>query len=484
MNYSNSVKGLLTNSSELAIGGQSQEPGNGNDGEAEGLPSLPFPGLDETASDVGEDTGRPTNSGLSIFARRRVGDKGLALRHASKSLSEVVSLYMGIDTAEWSLRLGSEDLAAMAGVFEQLLGQGEVDSDERRFVVKRIGLPWRYKLCIADSLELSFPGPDHPEIPVRVEAGARVCLMHGESLEDEVVRVLGWWLAWADDDIRSAMRLSRVDVCQDLQMSLQAFNYMSKLVGSDSRLVVSRGRYRQAFPTGNGFTGFAIGKNEIRLRVYDKLVDAEKKGTLELWTDVYRGDAESFVVPDGQVVARVEFQLRGEFLRGLELPGMPGGVRTLADFKRFAAPILDYLSSDWFKLAKPGQGKQHERPILPIWKAIRVGFVTVHWSELTEKVKRRARGAVADVERVFDMAVGCLATAAAVLARVDGDEVPKSLGDVLSVLRTRMRDDLDKWMSKAERRYRQLAYSSKNAPVYRDIWTGQPIPLPVPVTGV
>jgi hypothetical protein len=409
--------------------------------------------------------GRPTNSGLSTFAKQAT------MKHpnALKSSSKVVRLYMGIDTAEWSLRMTSADLFGMASVLDQLVGLGEVDDEDRRMVVSRVGLPYRYKLALADGFDLYIPAPEHPEIPLRVHAGARLCMMLGDALEEEVLRTVAWWVGWSDADILGQLTLSRVDICQDVLMAVRTFDEVSRLVASNSSKVVTRGRYRQAFPTGTGYTGFAIGKNEVRLRFYDKQLKAKQNGTWEMWSEAYAKDGEAFAVPDGEVVARVEYQLRGEFLRGccthskghtdgVKCPGL----RTLPEFKQHATLVLDYLSDDWFRLAAPGQGKDHERPMLPVWKAIRVGFVEMDWSQVTEKMRRRAKGAVGkNVDRLLGMAAGCLASAAAVLGHHDGGDSGIGLGAALGQLRQHIDRDAAKWQRGRDRRYSALRYSSK-----------------------
>jgi hypothetical protein len=102
-----------------------------------------------------------------------------------------------------------------------------------------------------------------------------------------------------------------------------------------------------------------VGKGDIRQRVYDKGLKAGKDGTLPMWSKVWSdadGQGDAFVIPDGYVLARFEWQLRRGFLRELAELGGPMKVRTLAEFKQCAPSILEYLCNDWFKFCGPEQG--------------------------------------------------------------------------------------------------------------------------------
>jgi steroid 5-alpha reductase family enzyme len=100
--------------------------------------------------------------------------------------------------------------------------------------------------------------------------------------------------------------------------------------------------------------------------------------------------------------------------------------------------------------------------MLPVWKAIRVGFVEMDWSQVTEKMRRRAKGAVGkNVDRLLGMAAGCLASAAAVLGHHDGGDSAIGLGAALVQLRQHIDRDAAKWERGRDRRYSALRYSSK-----------------------
>jgi hypothetical protein len=438
-----------------------------------GAPELGLAGADGFA-------GPSTNRGLRNFAK----GKSLELHKASKGLSKVDVKYLGIDTADFSIELSEDELSHIEPMLLGLVGQGENSHLDQRFVVSLLKLPYRYKVAVADGVELYVPSKDHAYLGLKVSAGARVCLS-AEDVEREACEVLSWFLLGEPEQLREKVCLSRVDTCLDVLMTERAFQHVSGLVARKSSLVVTRARMKEPFIDGDRYTGFAVGKDKIRLRLYDKGLKAGKDGTLEMWSKVWSdadGEGDALVVPDGYVLARFEWQLRRKYLGELAEIGGPMKVRTLAEFKQCAPSILEYLCNDWFKLCGPGRGKQHERPMLPVWKAITAGFTSGSWSDVEVKVKRELRRVVpGNVDMLFGQAAGCLASAAAVLGHRGGQDEAQSDAVILAALRTYMHEDLGHWQAGCDRRFKQLAYNSKNTAVYRDIWTGEPIVIAPPV---
>jgi hypothetical protein len=439
-----------------------------------------FPGSNLGADDV---AGPSTNRGLLNYAKK----KDLGDCKASKGLSKVDVKYLGIDTADFSVELTEDELSYIEPMLLGFIGQGEISAfDDQRFVVSLIKLPYRYKVSVADGVEVYIPSKGHAYLGMKVSAGARVCLS-AEDIEHEACEVIGWFLLGEPEQLAGKLCLSRVDVCLDVLMTERAFQHISGLVARKSSLVIARARMKEPFIDGDRYTGFAVGKDAIRLRVYDKGLKAKRDGTLQMWGTVWSdadGQGEGFAVPDGYVLARFEWQLRRGFLRELADFGGSMKVRTLADFKQCAPSMLEYLCNDWFKLCGPGRGKKHERPMLPVWKAITAGFVSGVWSDVEVEVKRKLRCAVpGNVDKLLGMAAGCLASVAAVQGQRSGQGEAKSDVAAVAALQGYMRDGLEQWQAGRDRRFKQLAYNSKNMAVYRDIWTGEPMPIGSSVEG-
>jgi hypothetical protein len=352
-----------------------------------------------------------------------------------------------------------------------LVGQGELLHFERPYVVSRVGGFYRYKVAVADGVDLLFPPRERAYMGVMVHAGARVCLS-SVDVEREACEVLGWFLP--DDDLAARLSMSRIDGCLDVLMTEGDFQVMSGQVAKKSVVVVTRGHSKEPFIDGERYTGFAVGKGDLRLRVYDKGLKAGKDGTWPMWSAVYAPGVEAYTVPDGMVLARFEWQLRRGFLKQIKTPDGRFPATTLAGFKDAAPMIFEYLCDHWFSLRGPARGGKHERPMLATWKAITAGFVDAPWSELSTEVKRVLRREVStNVPRLLDMAGGVVATVAAALGHRHGGDSAMGLAAVLLELKRHIEGDTNKWHRRRDRRYSELRYNSKvNVLPYVNPFTG------------
>jgi hypothetical protein len=427
---------------------------------------------------VGVVAGTSTNRYLPNY----VSSESLADSKALKPLSKVDVKYRGLDTVDFTIPVSEDDLENIEPMLLGLVGLGEVSHFEHRFVISRVGGFYRYKVAVADGVDLLIPPQGRAYMGVMVHAGARACLSSAD-LECAAAEVLSCFLP--DDDLVARLSISRIDVCLDVLMLERDFQVMCGQVARKSVVVVSRGRSRTPYLDGARYTGFAVGTGEVHLRVYDKGLKAGKDGTWTMWSGVYAPGDEAYTVPDGMVLARFEWQLRRKFLKRMETPDGRFPALTLAGFRKAAPTILEYLCDDWFSLRGPARGGKHERPMLATWKAITAGFVDAPWSEVTTDVKRVVGRAVAgDLDKLVGQSIGCLASAAAVLGHHRGADGPMSDGAMMAVLLEHIKRDRATWLSTCDRRYKQLAYASKNTRVDADAWLSQPIPIPAVLASV
>jgi hypothetical protein len=453
--------------------------GGNTSGVPEGDADL-FPSLGVFVADdaVGAVAGTPTNRYLPNY----VGSEGLADSKALKTLSKVDVKYRGLDTVDFTIPVSEDDLENIEPMLLGLVGQGEISHFEHRLVVSRVGGFYRYKVAVADGVDLLVPPQGRAYMGVMVHAGARACLSSAD-LQGAACEVLSWLLP--DDDLAARLSISRIDGCLDVLMTERDFQLMCGQVARKSVVVVTRGRSRVPYLDCDRYTGFAVGKGEVHLRVYDKGLKAGKDGTWGMWSEVYAPGVEGYRVPDGYVLARFEWQLRRNFLKQIQTPDGRFSALTLAGFRQSAPMIFEYLCEHWFSLRGPARGGKHERPMLSVWKAVTAGFVDAPWSELSTEVKRVVGRAVGgDVDKLVGQSVGCLATAAAVLGHHSGADGPVSDGAMMAVLLQYIKRDRENWLSTCDRRYKQLAYASKNTRVDADAWVGQLLPLPAVVAAV
>ena len=173
------------------------------------------------------------------------------------------------------------------------------------------------------------------------------------------------WLGLLQDMGVDVLRtqVARVDLCLDLLLAaplvredLEA-QAVSRASLDDSYL--SR-RFRRDFET------FELGKKPLRLRIYDKIREAVKRGSLPKWTDVWGLDP-------GEIdhhVWRVEFEVWRSRLRGF-------GIDTYEDLEQHIGVLWEYLVGSekepgWFSLRTPTANKQRcRRPVSPLWQIVR-----------------------------------------------------------------------------------------------------------------
>jgi len=448
--------------------------GGNTSGEPEGATDL-FPSQGGFVADagVGGVAGTSTNRCLPNYANSVT----LAVSNALKPLSRVDVKYRGLDTVDFSIPVSEDDLSNIEPLLLGLVGQGEVSHFEHRFVVSRVGGFYRYRVSVADGVDLLVPMQGHAYMGLKVHAGARVCLS-SPDLESAAREVLSWFVS--DDKLPEHLALSRIDGCLDVLMTERDFQFMCGKVAKNSVVVVTRGRTKTPYLDGDRYTGFAVGKGEVHLRAYDKGLKAGKDGTWGMWSEVYAPGGEAYAVPDGYVLARFEWQLRREFLKQMQTPDGRFLALTLAGFKQAAPMIFEYLCDHWFSFRGPARGGKHERPMLPVWKAITAGFVDAPWTEVSIEVKRVvARAVVGDVDKLIGQAKGCLASAAAIQGHHSGTDGPVSDGAMMAVLLEHIKRDRESWLSTCDRRYKQLSYASKNIQVHASAWVAQSIPVPV-----
>jgi hypothetical protein len=430
--------------------------------------------------------GSPSNTNLPIFA---VG-ASLADRDAVKRAGKFPVLHLGFDTIEWNYKLDDLRLAGLVCPLAPMVGAGEQVDSQYSFVVTRVGgFSYRYKVQFSCGFDVYLPDLGFSRYGLRVVAHSKACVL-ADDIEADVLAVLGYLLG-LDVEGMAPLVLSRVDVCLDVLMPDADFQRFSGQVAGRSSSVVTRARHMSGWIDSGRYTGVSIGKEQVKLRAYDKGAEALVGGDWPFWSQLY-GRGESFEVPVGQVVARFEFQLRREALRDWNKEQLPDGLDTLEHFRNASGDVLHYLCTDWFRLAGAARGHEHERRSLPFWRGIRDGFVSSAWSSYSGVLRRKLKRSVSsNLGKLTDMAAGCLASMAAVLGHTQEDErssaeddrpSPSAVSDTaaLGFLRQHIDHVRAKWEAGRDRRFKQLKYPAKNVPVeptYRDIWTGQAMPI-------
>ena len=181
-----------------------------------------------------------------------------------------------------------------------------------------------------------------------------------------------------EDAAHYPMRINRLDVALDVRgldtNTLRIDEWRTGWVG-----YAKPRDFRLDARSGN-LTGFHVGsyKGNVSLKVYDKVAEAEKRGTLGFWCSVW-GVAEG---EDVGPVTRFEWSAR---CYQAKLPGL----RYLSEytFEGFLG-LLNYASQRWGSLRVPSADANHKSrwPLHPLWVELQ-GFIATYSEGYAEMVR-------------------------------------------------------------------------------------------------
>lgn len=188
-----------------------------------------------------------------------------------------------------------------------------------------------------------------------------------------------------------AMLVSRVDIRVDLLGV--ATGDVVKLMQAEH--YVTRGRKVNWWSDDRKFTGVTIGTGDVILRIYDKLNELGK-------SDVKRTNyIQRAGIRDGDVVTRVEFQMRREFLKSCN-------VSTYTDWLAARGDVSGYLCSEWFRLTdraidRDARQQDHARNH-PVWDRVIEGFAA--WAGERKHEISRTRSSFGEIEGLMLQLLG------------------------------------------------------------------------------
>lgn len=218
-----------------------------------------------------------------------------------------------------------------------------------------------------------------------------------------------WVSTWAkiESDV-----INRADPAIDIKglPDIGIQNIVSRARKSKSYLEFIPIQKGQLYYYGEKITGWEFGSGPLIIRIYDKSYEV-KKVHKEWFHDLWKQggwDEES-------TVARVEFQMRREFLKDFN-------VTTFESFEESLGDIFRYTTVDWFTVREPSGGKNRSR-----WR------VTPFWSEIQTsindfgKIYGLERGRIKEVKQTF-----LIPQAAGLITSILASGESFSLGDLYS----------------------------------------------------
>ncbi len=367
-----------------------------------------------------------TPAAVGVTAGGLAGDGGpFSNTRASNFISALSCVYRAIDWVSVTVQVTPDELAGWHTWLIPAIGY-EVSRGGRSFLVGRAGGPQGIMLRLGGGLSVSLPAPDSASDRVVVTGSSVWCAGRDYSTADAdlagvVLDVLGL------DVTGRRVSLSRADLTADFLMSeVDAADFFA-LARSDA--VVTRARDRSAFQRGKRWTGSKFGRQSVVLRLYDKLAEVVQKGALPAWLQLWGLDR----VPDGFVVVRVEWQLRGAWLR-------ERGIGSVADLLAGVGTLLTYLNASWFRLAGPPRGADHKRDALPVWAAVAALMASGSFSGIVGGVKL-VRAVSVNLDAAMKQAAGVLAWLGSCIGHNADDGVIPDAGEVVEYVRKRVHPD-------------------------------------------
>jgi hypothetical protein len=202
---------------------------------------------------------------------------------------------------------------------------------------------------------------------------------------------------------------SRVDVCVDLA-GVGVEEFVKKFL---ARECIKRAVKSCAYLNGWEHEGLTIGR-QILCRIYDKLGeltggDGESARKLDyLLQNRWNGDG---TMP--ACATRVEFQIRRKPLRD------QFSIESMDQLWERVASLGEWLTSEWLRFTKEEPDRENNNTqraeTAELWERVASSFAAWMGEVLEDVRKRRPGRPMAD--RLFKQALGCLASAAAVLGR-------------------------------------------------------------------
>ena len=247
---------------------------------------------------------------------------------------ETAILRHGIDTAYWYCAIPAEAVLDSINKAETAIAEGWPGWAKGGVS----GYAYTYS---SEGLRVLIPSAAGLHMGLYIMAGAAWCLGHQPRAYEATIDGVLMGVFGIKQGLKG-LRLSRVDLAFDAAGVAPEFTPAN---------IVSRAKSRATYYTGEALTGAAIGKGDVRFRLYDKTVEAAQSGHLDMWVDAWGGY-------EGEVW-RAEYQLRGEFLRQYH-------VDTISEFLAVAGDMMEYLQT-WVRFAEVQGHKGVERPLLSWW---------------------------------------------------------------------------------------------------------------------
>ena len=194
-----------------------------------------------------------------------------------------------------------------------------------------------------------------------------------------------------------------------------------KVYQGDVDKFVGRAVIRRFYQVYGEFTGFELGKGDIRAKVYNKKKEI-KKSHKEYMYDMWD------LIEEDEEVWRIEFSLSRRALKEWD-------VEDYDSFKEVIGDIWKYLTEEWLSMREQDNENQTRRSLTELWEEVR--NTTQFFGKVTGAIRNKKR--IGEIEHCISQMKGC-ATAVSARQRLSGED--GSFDGVFSFVTTKIREQL------------------------------------------
>ena len=194
-----------------------------------------------------------------------------------------------------------------------------------------------------------------------------------------------------------------------------------KVYQGDVDKFVSRAGIRGFYQVYGEFTGFELGKGDIRAKVYNKKEEI-KKSHKEYMYSIWDG------VSEDEEVWRIEFELKRRALKEWD-------VEDYDSFKEVIGDIWKYLTEEWLSMREQDNENTTRRSLTFLWEEVR--NTTQFFGKVTGAIRNKKR--IGEIKHYISQMNGC-ATAISARQRLSGED--GSFDGVFSLVTTEIREQL------------------------------------------
>lgn len=240
--------------------------------------------------------------------------------------------------------------------------------------------------------------PNRPPIYVEMRAFGLHTYVGGERAACEAACAYIREVLLADQDPEWAEKAISLETARcsrlDLYLDWQGGWHPDFTAGDEQHFIKRVHAEVERYSCDGKVTGYAIGRGEVRARIYDKTTQMKKAH--QEWYPTLLSERNAARYDPELTVWRLEFQMRREGVKGFKLYARPEAddpddvidaeleaedlphIHSVAKALHWAGHLWSYLSKRWLRLAVPTTDPNRGRwPEHPTWTALRDSFAPI-----------------------------------------------------------------------------------------------------------